>query len=37
MDAGVPDVADLEAWDERERLRPVDAGVATDGRVAVAT
>ena len=36
VDAGVPDVADLEGRDEGERLGPVDPGVAREGRVAVA-
>src|SRR5579871_1813262 len=30
--AGVPDVADLEAWDERERFRPIGASVGRDRR-----
>ena len=36
VDAGVPDVADLEDGHEGERLGPVDPGVARDRRVAVA-
>ena len=36
MDAGVPDVADVERGHEREGVGPVDAGVAREGRVAVA-
>ena len=33
--AGVPDVADLEVWDERERFRPIGASVTGDARARV--
>ena len=36
MDAGVPDVADLEGWDQSERLGPVGSRVAAERGVAMA-